>query len=219
MTPFDHIVAQIREHFRRNRGTKSAFVNNEAEEAAFARYFELLMKQVYVACSEVIKEGGVCLVHTKKSEIFESQLRTVLSWIPPDQYATMQPPELVEPFLSGVDMEPGQKFGFVGLLYDAEKMVDIIQFKGIVVDPSVFFGADVWNARPARSYCAQAPDAAGRAVPYMCSKCSARASERCGRCRVAYYCSRECQKADWRVHKTWCIPRDTVGREIVYHVK
>ena len=26
----------------------------------------------------------------------------------------------------------------------------------------------------------------------------------CARCRTTYYCSRECQKANWKHHKVWC---------------
>jgi hypothetical protein len=43
-----------------------------------------------------------------------------------------------------------------------------------------------------------------------CSTCSARESEsgakleRCGRCGTAAYCSGECQKRDWKVHKGIC---------------
>lgn len=31
--------------------------------------------------------------------------------------------------------------------------------------------------------------------------------ERCSRCRKVYYCSQECQKADWKDHKTHCASR------------
>lgn len=28
--------------------------------------------------------------------------------------------------------------------------------------------------------------------------------ERCGRCRLVFYCSRACQLADWKAHKAGC---------------
>jgi hypothetical protein len=45
----------------------------------------------------------------------------------------------------------------------------------------------------------------------FCRKCDEvdDASERfkqCSRCKVAYYCSRECQKEHWKIHKKECLP-------------
>lgn len=44
----------------------------------------------------------------------------------------------------------------------------------------------------------------------VCGVCGADAAQFCGRCRVAAYCGRECQTADWRSHCATCanLPRD-----------
>ena len=42
-----------------------------------------------------------------------------------------------------------------------------------------------------------------------CENCKGRERKMmvCGQCRQAYYCSRECQKKDWKQHKKSCAPR------------
>eukprot|EP00984_Skeletonema_dohrnii_P036781 scaffold38148_cov133-Skeletonema_dohrnii-CCMP3373.AAC.1 len=37
--------------------------------------------------------------------------------------------------------------------------------------------------------------------------------QKCARCRCAYYCSRECQKADWKIHRPIC--DDNLAKEAV----
>lgn len=37
-----------------------------------------------------------------------------------------------------------------------------------------------------------------------CQLCSKRASQICGRCKEVYYCSTDCQKNHWRIHKIDC---------------
>jgi MYND finger len=39
---------------------------------------------------------------------------------------------------------------------------------------------------------------------HHCNKCGNQAELRCGRCRAAWYCNRDCQKADHKDHKTLC---------------
>jgi len=40
-----------------------------------------------------------------------------------------------------------------------------------------------------------------------CAECGTLARCRqCAACRVTWYCSRGCQKKDWRAHRTWCHP-------------
>lgn len=42
-------------------------------------------------------------------------------------------------------------------------------------------------------------------TPKYCAHCAqVGCTERCGGCKEVYYCSTECQKADWKVHKTQC---------------
>lgn len=38
----------------------------------------------------------------------------------------------------------------------------------------------------------------------LCSTCDKPAETRCGRCKCARYCSRQCQVADWSIHKKVC---------------
>ena len=37
---------------------------------------------------------------------------------------------------------------------------------------------------------------------------------RCGRCLARSYCCRECQKADWKTHKSFCTPVDSTDRKL-----
>ena len=40
-----------------------------------------------------------------------------------------------------------------------------------------------------------------------CTTCSGQpARRRCSRCKAAYYCDRNCQKSDWKTHRTLCEP-------------
>ena len=40
-----------------------------------------------------------------------------------------------------------------------------------------------------------------------CLQCSKPAETKCSRCKVTYYCSRECQKLNWKQHKSYCKPK------------
>ena len=38
----------------------------------------------------------------------------------------------------------------------------------------------------------------------MCSVCSKEGAKRCSKCKLQYYCSKECQQSDWKNHKAIC---------------
>ena len=37
-----------------------------------------------------------------------------------------------------------------------------------------------------------------------CEECGALATQRCSRCKMAWYCSRDCQLRQWKKHKELC---------------
>ena len=39
---------------------------------------------------------------------------------------------------------------------------------------------------------------------FTCHKCESASIQRCVRCKSVYYCSRECQRQDWKSHKKEC---------------
>eukprot|EP01036_Dinobryon_divergens_P032915 gene32915-42600_t len=50
---------------------------------------------------------------------------------------------------------------------------------------------------------------AKRYAAHLCEQCNSETSQRCSKCREVYYCSRECLKANWSIHKRSCIRRNT----------
>ncbi len=41
----------------------------------------------------------------------------------------------------------------------------------------------------------------------------------CSRCRLVYYCSKECQSKDWLSHKPFCVPRGGKTRSKKHKIK
>ena len=39
---------------------------------------------------------------------------------------------------------------------------------------------------------------------FICAKCGAAANQRCTGCHSTFYCTRECQKLHWKLHKSQC---------------
>lgn len=55
-----------------------------------------------------------------------------------------------------------------------------------------------------------------------CASCGhdglARSLSNCGRCRMTKYCCKECQNADWPIHKRWCILFSATDKHRIYTV-
>ncbi|KAG0289279.1 hypothetical protein BGZ98_003912 [Dissophora globulifera] len=45
----------------------------------------------------------------------------------------------------------------------------------------------------------------------VCRKCEAKATHRCGKCKKAFYCTRECQTDHWKAHRPTCKILTAVG--------
>lgn len=41
----------------------------------------------------------------------------------------------------------------------------------------------------------------------ICCVCGSEGRQRCGKCRSTRYCSRECQRADWKRHRQFCVKK------------
>jgi len=53
---------------------------------------------------------------------------------------------------------------------------------------------------------------------YNCKKIfEFKSLKNCARCKIAHYCSTECQQSDWRRHKEGCAPRKQKGQGKVRH--
>ena len=65
---------------------------------------------------------------------------------------------------------------------------------------SHIWGMDVQNVRVSKSYTAT------RCFNHCGRNSSIGELKKCSRCACAWYCSVECQKADWKEHKTRCQP-------------
>ena len=68
------------------------------------------------------------------------------------------------------------------------------------------------TASPARAATEALPTTPEPALR-LCARCGKSAAQRCGRCRRANYCTRECQSLHWHAHKLTCgarvCPHDT----------
>lgn len=50
----------------------------------------------------------------------------------------------------------------------------------------------------------QLPDCGSAAGPTRCFVCRRAAQSRCAKCAAVYYCSADCQRSHWSVHRRWC---------------
>ena len=80
---------------------------------------------------------------------------------------------------------------------------------GTMADAGLGFDLDGATELNARWAAPPAPNAAPRAPVPRCARCDkpeapGKKLVRCSRCRVAVYCSRDCQKAAWPQHKGGC---------------
>ena len=72
---------------------------------------------------------------------------------------------------------------------------DVLQCADVMTSMAPFFGISASSSQP------------------PCHICSAAATKRCSLCKSVWYCSRECQVADWKSHKTDCARTVTANKQ------
>ncbi|KAI1385034.1 uncharacterized protein F4822DRAFT_446123 [Hypoxylon trugodes] len=77
------------------------------------------------------------------------------------------------------------------------------------VGPSKYdLGDEFWGNGLGRSL---DEDWTSKMLSKVCFNCGEKGNlEHCGKCRIVQYCSRQCQRMDWPIHKRVCTPRPSV---------
>ena len=95
-----------------------------------------------------------------------------------------------------------------------DKSIDIMDIVSSVrfIKNAPYYGYER-GMNPATFTIENVPRSSSNGIPKICFQCGDTKSDtdvkKCSRCKVAIYCSAECQKADWKRHKNGeCLPRD-----------
>jgi hypothetical protein len=104
--------------------------------------------------------------------------------------------------LTMMNMQRGKLLKFIYLLFVALKISLLLLWRWIVAKSSLlaqqakenFHPQTAWKApnQPECSGCGKKQEAGGKTL------------KRCARCKVALYCSKACQKEDYKAHKKAC---------------
>lgn len=172
---------------------------------AWTHYLLMSLTALYLGSAS---GGGVCVSDAMRPVL----LMTEVQWTHVTQehmrfvWTNMAEPE--DHLREGVTLAPGDTFGAHIIMTNNSRPLTRFEFV-LPVDPIELFGAEFWALLHATA--TQNLECATRDAPSPwvgstthCNKCGvARENlQVCQRCRRAYYCSKECQKADWKVHKT-----------------
>lgn len=79
----------------------------------------------------------------------------------------------------------------------------LLIWKNLAVQLEKVTNQDLSKEEQVRALCSKTDNVLDKII-HKCVKCGQNATQRCSGCKKVYYCSTDCQKADWSTHKSNC---------------
>ena len=173
---------------------------DEHEENVFEGYFRKVVEILYTMKKVRMQEGHgkeLACIFLKRRNILEN-LRMTVNW------TSYKPEEDVWKHVA-LDLSEEGSFAIACSLCVNGKIVTDLIFP-IPANPEEFLGygvTDEYGENQPRKVegCHVMPG-----DPTKCNACAKKGVKLmvCGQCKATYYCSQECQKNDWKLHKPIC---------------
>ena len=163
----------------------------------FLRFTRVVLLNAYMHGSSKLLNGDILVVNVKRKHLHETKIRATLCFVPYQSSLSF-------------DHNPGASFSALLNLFDDRVQLCELKLHQMPADPLAMFGPATWADRAKITESFVATDLGSSSFvagdPSMCQQCGAEdpKPKSCGRCHRSYYCSVECQRSNWEVHKKVC---------------